>query len=968
MSCPDENLWAALVDAPLPPAEAAALHLHLESCGACLGMMAKLATGLETVGDAPGTTIGPYTLVAELGRGGMGVVWRARDGRLGREVALKFISARFEGDERATARFLREARSASALSHVNVAAVYEVGAVAGRPYLAMALLDGESLKERLGHGPVPMTEAVEILSGMAAGLGAAHLGAVVHRDVKPGNVMLTSTGVKLVDFGLAKLETEVTLTESGMAVGTLAYMAPEQHRGDRVDPRADVWSLGVVGYELLTGRLPFLGTTAGALIDAMGKEPPSLRSVRPEIPADLQTIVMKCLERDPSRRYASAQLVADELGRFVTHRPIEARPPSLRYRAQKLVRRHRVLGAVLAVLLFAATAATGWAIRERQRATEREQEAQLLGQRVQKMRSVMRDAHLMPVHDLTHERDEVRAEMAAITEAMQRLGKAFDGPGHFGLGTGWLVLGDSLRAAPELEAAWAAGEHGSDVALALGLVLGARYHDELAKVGGSPEERTAARNKLQSQYAKRAIAVLRQANGVRDAAPGYVEALIAFNDHRFVDAEALGEKSFNASPRYYETGIIAAQSASRHAHELLNAGDRPGALAELQRARDLYQRTLVIARSDERVYYRFAELLVDQWAISGEVRVDAEGDLHRVVDLVHTAAALQVDRWVALHIEAMAWSRLGEKHDANSKANFDKAVALADEACTLSNHDWRAELAAADTYGMRGAWEISESRDPQQSYVHSLAAYRQAQLGSPSDGDIARNLVITLSELAHWQGEHGVDARATLAELLRQARELVAHGNSDFPSQGSLARAAWLNARAQLARGEDATALADEAEKWAREMIVAAKSSSDGPSSLAEALTLKAELDIRAGRDPRAHFAEAQKAAEDSIAIENGGADLCDAAANAYLVEAEWHAEQGRRAPKVLAHAQRHIDRALAIEPTSLDTMLLAARAARVVGNRARARALVDKVLKVDPSRTSAKRQLQRNYLETGNP
>jgi Tol biopolymer transport system component/tRNA A-37 threonylcarbamoyl transferase component Bud32 len=278
---------------------------------------------------AAGTKLGPYEVVAPLGAGGMGEVYRARDTRLNRTVAIKVLPAKMVSDVDSRQRFEREAKTISALQHPNICTLYDLGHQDGVDYLVLEFVEGETLEARLAKGPLPVEQVLRYSGEIAGALDKAHRQGIVHRDLKPGNIMLTKSGAKLLDFGLAKLQvdsaalssalTEVTvadakLTAAGMLVGTFQYMAPEQLEGKEADGRSDIFALGAVIYEMATGKAAFAGKSRASLIAAiLSTEPPAISSVQPMTPPALDRVVKRCLAKDPDDRWQNAGDLASEL-------------------------------------------------------------------------------------------------------------------------------------------------------------------------------------------------------------------------------------------------------------------------------------------------------------------------------------------------------------------------------------------------------------------------------------------------------------------------------------------------------------------------------------------------------------------------------------------------------------------------------------------------------------------------------
>jgi WD40 repeat protein len=414
----------------VPETDLEDLALHLEHCALCEAAAQALDNVPDTVvaayrqsarsgpvaGAAPPRQVGEYEIVGEIGRGGMGVVYYARHRRLRRNVALKMMLGGPFAERQARARFRTEAEAVAKLQHPGIVQIYEVGEHdvgdgCPRPYFTLELVEGGNLTARLGGRPQPPRQAAAWLEGLARTAHYAHQQGIVHRDLKPSNVLVTADGqLKLCDFGVAKLLTGSEFqTGSGMLLGTAEYMAPEQALGQSaVGPTADVYALGAILYTALTGRPPFQDTsTLRTLERVRNQEPVSPRRLQPRIDRDLETICLKCLQKEPARRYPGAEALADDLHRFLAGEPILARPVGIWGRAVKWARRRPavagLLGAVVVMTAVALVLITSlWQMAEARASDEAKARGIAQEKEQQEKKARHESAHLLARVTLEH--------------------------------------------------------------------------------------------------------------------------------------------------------------------------------------------------------------------------------------------------------------------------------------------------------------------------------------------------------------------------------------------------------------------------------------------------------------------------------------------------------------------------------------------------------------------------------------
>ena len=301
-----------------------------------------------------GQTISHYTILEKLGEGGMGVVYKAHDTDLERVVALKFLPHDLTRDPEAKDRFIHEAKAASSLEHANICSIHEIGEHEGRTFIVMGYYEGENLTTKIAGGPLPIAEAVTIATQAAQGLSKAHEAGIVHRDIKPANIIVTKDGVvKILDFGLAKVTGRSLLTRTGTTLGTAAYMSPEQARGESVDGRTDIWSLGVTLYEMVTGRRPFEREYEQALLySILNEEPKPVRDFRPEVPEGLEKICRRALAKEPQERYQTAAEFITDLDAYRSGTRLSQKTEKVLDKKRKFIYAALVIILIVLALIF----------------------------------------------------------------------------------------------------------------------------------------------------------------------------------------------------------------------------------------------------------------------------------------------------------------------------------------------------------------------------------------------------------------------------------------------------------------------------------------------------------------------------------------------------------------------------------------------------------------------------------------
>jgi len=885
-----------------------------------------------------------YINLQFIGEGGMGRIFQAFDTSLRRQVALKFLRRE---DQELVRRLFLEAQHQAQVDHPNICKVYEVSEWHGQVYVAMQFIDGKTLAAL--SGSLKLEQKVRIMEVVAEAVHAAHRHGLVHRDLKPANIMVETSeegGFKpyVLDFGLARdITTGAGETVEGSIMGTFHYMAPEQARGDiaHIERRTDVYALGASLYELLSANPPFAETKGlDCLRRIMEEEVPALRRLVPEVPADLETIVMRCLEKTIERRYESARALAEDLRRFLDGEPILARPVTLSYRLGKLVRKNKVVTALLAAALLVVLVFAALGIQARITAANRAQWAQYFGQEAERIEALLRYSRLQPAHDVRGELESVHARIRSMEQAVLQAGGNALGPGDYALGRAYLALGDLDQARIHLDHAWEKGFRDKAAAYARGRVLSLLFSRglEQARSIQNPELRQSRIKELEEGLRDPAASLLSEGKGNLLEPANFQEGLLAFFAGRHEEAAAMAREAARTAPWFYEARRLEAEVRMEQARIEKDPRRAQGYLEAAGQAIALAARTAPsdpdLCDLESRRWWEEMELrrqagleiqdacaglgrACDRWAVilPDSPDIDARrawADLELARDMSHGNEASRLS-WAAdgMKLAELALGRTPEhpealgalatalriqaysamERGADPRPSLDRAIALLNRAIERTQVGYELLDQLAMAYWARIEYEKASGVNPTASLREAAEVMERMAGRFPRVADFEAYLGGFYVELGDFEATHGTDPSASVelaVARLNRAIRLLPHR---FEFHFSLGNAYLTRAHYLLFHGGDPRLDLDKAES------AYLKAQSENPRvasvllGLAETQVIRSWALEKRHESPSAFLAQVERYLAEAGSIERPGWREAYYRSEAALVAALWNSD-----------------------------------------------------------------------------
>jgi serine/threonine protein kinase len=869
-----------------------------------------------------------YQVLDFLGGGGTSKVYKAIDRTLNRKVALKFI---WGEDPTTEKRFIREARTQAQIDHPHVCKIHEVGSFSGRSYIAMQLIEGETLGT--ASSKMTLEQKVVVMKQVADAIQAAHRLGIIHRDIKPANIMMekTETGWHsyVLDFGLARETAVEGVTLTGMILGTPAYMSPEQAWGDaqKIDRRSDVYGIGATSYFVFSGRPPFDGGSMEIILKLAHQDPDYIRKISSQIPVDLETIVMKCLEKDPGRRYDSAKAVGEDLQHYLNGDSIQARPPSFAYTASKKIRKHKTLAIVLTVSAILVLGLASTSIYSWWRTGKEIQMANEFAHISEEMNWRMRVARMAHLHNLADDNKQIIQVMDSVKKRMREAGSFSEAPGNYALGRGFMELSKFDEAKTYLEKAWNSGYQTPQNAYALGLTLGHLYQQELesAQSFENPTQRKAKIKEIEQKYREPALNFLRRSQGSRSDSEEYAEGLIAFYEKKYPEALQKAERARKSVWWLYEAAKLEGDVWMSLGIEEFDRANYDAAIKKYNAAGDAYKNAIQIARNDPSLYEsdckRWIKVMLVENARGGSLKEP----MNQGLVACDQALTADPDSASAYSKKAEIWWRYGDDlyyRGTYPQEAVDNSIRFAQAAVQRNNHDYSALFELGNAYGLKAEFEDNSNLDGTKSWNKSIEYFNSVIKLQPNFPNVYSTGAISYIALAQAQIAHGADPRANLNQAIQDCQKAIKLAPDSVAAFNTLGTAYIIFAEYERKHGLNAEASIKNAANALNKAVAVSPKHPVPYENLATVYFDRARDELSNGMDPTNSVQ--QSLASSQKTLELGGDVYSTAysiAGRALLVEAQYKILMGENPADLFTQSFAKITKAMTSgsnEPSTL--------------------------------------------------
>ncbi|CAM2007349.1 serine/threonine-protein kinase [Acanthopleuribacter pedis] len=869
-----------------------------------------------------GRRLGRYRIHELVGRGGLGSVYKAYDEKLRRHVALKVLD-KIEGDDW-HARVLEEAQAQARVEHQHICKVFDVSQLDERTCIAMQFIKGRTLIDAAHF--MKMDEKVKVLQQVSEAVHTAHRLGMVHRDLKPSNIMveIDAQGEHkpyVLDFGLARDLNPYRANTPGSINGSPHYMSPEQASGagSQFSRQSDVYSLGATLYHVLCGEPPIKGESRNEIIQrAQVEVPVAPRKRNPDIPMDLNVIVMKCLEKDPDRRYDSALSLANDLQRYLNRDPIMALSPSFSYYLKKMIAKHRALFSVTVVAMTMLLFIGGLSMHVQYKNRERARLLQRFVAQVESMEWFLRVAKMMPRQDIRPQKHRVREQIAKIEGDMSEIGRLGAGPGYYAIGRGYLLLEEYEKARTNLERAVDHDFGSPEVYRALAETLGALYDRALRDIQHTSDRqlKKAEEERIQREFRDPAVeAFKRSSEGWLDGA-NYLEATLAYYEEDFDLARGKARAAFRDDPWFYEARLLEAKIFMALAEKARDDGNYHHAEDTLKEASHAIGEVQRIAPSDISAYLLEMDRL--RVLFFQDTRTGREADTAHDRFKVVSEQALEIDP-ADLHVIAKKAQMLfhwGEYvwfyQGGNPQKEIDTARELLEPVMEKHGDFAPFHKARSHVYMLQAGFEVERGINPSVSFDKAIASLQRLLELNPSDMLSYNTLGLVYWNRADYLYQTGKDPSNDLSEARFHFHQLKNEREDLAVTYNSLGLVNWTQAEYLRFNHQDPLPYYDKA-IGSFEQAIQRNQMEFAYSNLAAVANTKADYLRRAGKDPTDALAVTRNTVEAGLTINTDDPDLHYERGRSWLITAQHVMDRGESPLEAFAAAKEALEKVLTI-------------------------------------------------------